>query len=142
MGCDIHIVLEKQLDDGTWLGLHNFNSLPDYKRSYSFPIATERNYQRFNLLAGVRGEDGRKPGGVPGSASELSKHLIDKWGFDGHNHSYMSLEEAGDIFRVTTPSAVGRYADKNYVPHPSYEYFGVDMESDPGVYRIVFWFDN
>jgi hypothetical protein len=136
MGCDIHMVLEKK-HDGHWLGLHDFPYI-ETEKGYSFPPATSRNYQRFAMLAGVRGE-GPDPKGFPADASELSQMLYDRMGGDAHSPSYMMVEDAEKVFLETAnESALNDWRKK----YPSCYFFGVEKEDGFENFRIVFWFDN
>lgn len=140
MGCDIHIVLERKVGDGGWVGIHNFpywQQRDRTGRSTAWPLATERNYRRFAALAGVRG-DGPEPRGVPEDVSVLAQMEIDRYGSDGHSHSWMSVEEAAPIFLQT--EWVGP-SDDWASKYPVCYFFGVEPE-DAKNHRLVFWFDN
>ena len=129
MGCDIHIVVERQ-----WKGEWVASSIPHH----SSP-SINRNYDRFARLAGVRGP-GPEPRGVPKDASQTTRYLVEELGRDGHSHSFYSLAEAMPIF-LETGYEQGDFAKK----YPEGFYFGIDHEargSKPSEYRIVFWFDN
>lgn len=134
MGCDIHMVLERRVCDGKWVGVHNF---PYYRtiKWHNFPLATDRNYDRFSALAGVRGE-GPEPRGVPDDASDLARLQIEEWGSDGHSHSWLPLKDAAAIFLSTE-----RNLDDHARKYPTEHFFNVDPASADS-YRLVFWFDN
>ena len=135
MGCDIHIALEKKVDD-KWVMVN---------RLHHSTRATDRNYKRFSDLCGVRGDlDGSdpEPKGVPQDVSESTKLFIDEWKGDGHSHSWEPLERAFQIFLDTE-------YDKNYDEGDDEwlleSYFGLHLhEETEGIkdYRIVFFFDN
>lgn len=127
MGCDIHITLEKRVNE-KWVMVNRL----DHRDQSSL-----RNYNRFAALAGVRG-DGGKPKGVPSDISESSKFYIDDYGVDGHSHSYMSIGEAVKIFDETD------FKKSDYSQeYPYSNYFGIDDDPvDPENYRIIFFFDN
>lgn len=134
MGCDIHMVLERKVGDGGWVGVHNF---PYYQINggHAIPPATDRNYERFAKLAGVRG-GGPDPKGTPEDVSVLAQMEIDSWGSDGHSHSWMSVGEAAQIFLETA------WEPSDYMTqYPTAYFFGVDPDKSEQ-YRIVFWFDN
>src|SRR5207237_392615 len=98
MGCDIHMVLERKTEGG-WLGIHNFPYY-DNRNGHDFPLAKDRNYDRFAALAGVRGE-GPEARGMPADASPLAKYDSDECGPDGHSHSWLPLKDAAQIFLKT-----------------------------------------
>jgi len=138
MGCDIHIVLEKKYNS-KWIGVHAFPYYESVKKGYMFPPATDRNYDRFAALAGVRGE-GPDPKGLPEDASELTLMLVaTRWRNDGHSFSYASLVEATKIFLETGhEDAISDLGIK----YPENFFFGVGSEDGFENFRIVFWFDN
>lgn len=133
MGCDIHLVLERKTGDG-WLGIHNFPYY-DTREGSDWPLARERNYDRFAALAGVRGE-GPEPKGIPQDASPLARYESEEWGDDGHSHSWLPVDEAAKIFLATE-----RLPNDWCKQYPADFFFGVN-DDHPGEYRIVFWFDN
>lgn len=136
MGCDIHMVLEQKIGEGSWIGIHHF---PYYRSSggtHHFPDAIGRNYRRFAAMAGVRG-DGPEPRGLPEDVSVLSQARSDHYGSDGHSHSWLPVREAAAIFLASEYGEPDDYAKK----YPTAHFFGVEPE-DADDYRIVFWFDN
>jgi len=121
MGCDIHGWVEVRVGD-------KYIAVAELKDR-------NRNYRRFAKLAGVRNynsDECKTPLGVPDDVSETTKYYIDKWGEDGHSHSYMSVREAMDIFNST--------ADEES-QWPEYTFFDLEPE-DIDNHRVVFWFDN
>lgn len=137
MGCDIHIVLERNLGNDNWIGVHNF---PYYRMAKTdagccFPPAEERNYNRFSKIAGVRGE-GPDPRGVPENVSVLAQAEIDDWGSDGHSHSWLPIVEAAKLF-AETAYELDDFGKK----YPESHFFGLEPE-EVAAHRIVFWFDN
>ena len=122
MGCDIHGWVEVK-HNGKWIAISNrFGDL--------------RNYERFAMLASVRGISNRRPLGIPKDLSETAKYSIESLGDDGHSHSYMPIKEAADIFLATT-TAPTEYEEK----YPVSAFFEVDPD-DEREFRLVFWFDN
>jgi hypothetical protein len=122
MGCDIHGWVEKKTDKG-WIGIAELKD-------------RDRNYGRFAMLAGVRG-DGPDPLGIPDDVSQTTEYYIDVWDGDGHSHSFIPLVEAARIFAATAFNS----ASKN----PIEDHFGLDVYEDGAEaqdYRLVFWFDN
>src|SRR4051794_16548380 len=109
MGCDIHFYVEKKDENGNWQSAdawetedgYDCPSIPYKKRFYS-----GRNYDLFGILADVRNGRGfagvktgdgfvpiAEPRGLPDDASPKIKADCDRWGVDGHSHSYLSLSE-------------------------------------------------
>lgn len=123
MGCDIHGTIERKVDD-KWVMVEPF---PQDTR--------DRNYVRFALLAGVRG-DGPTARGIPDDVSVSTKLHIDDWGVDGHSHSWLPLNEAAKIWLKTEWDKPSMAID-----YPTSHYFDVD-DDDPNEHRVVFWFDN
>lgn len=130
MGCDIHVFLERRVED-RWVMVNTLTSNQ----------TTNRNYDRFAKLAGVRG-DGPEPRGIPADVSESVKLHISDWEGDGHSHSWMSLREATPIFRG---SSYERFSDPEWIKDEEsaiYHFFGSRASRDPDNHRIVFFFDN
>lgn len=104
------------------------------------PFTTEpyegRSYELFALLAGVRNYDYvtpiHSPRGVPSDVSETVRKIIDRWGVDGHSHSYFTVAELKKrMHRI-------RFASKHFAD-------AVERMSELGApedVRIVFFFDN
>jgi hypothetical protein len=141
MGCDIHAFVEVNVPKKGWVMVHAVN----YRFSGGDNLAS-RNYQRFAALAGVRGE-GPQAKGVPKNASDGYKWHVEKWGIDGHSHSYLSAREAANIAHETRygkdterADAFERYNQRDLIEH----YCDVTVwdEKDIDKYRVVFFFDN
>lgn len=86
MGCDIHMYVERRGPEGwehvspeQWGGFH------------------DRNYELFAWLAGVRNYHGQTPlddpRGVPQDASVHVKQEEERWGSDGHSHTWLVVSE-------------------------------------------------
>lgn len=128
MGCDIHIYVERRGGD-RWISTDAWYDGPDqpgrrtvYKWGPGFtreagPIYSSRNYDLFAILAGVRNGRGfagcdtgdgfapiSLPRGVPKDASPEYFHEVERWGNDGHSHSYLTVGEimAYDWTQTTT----------------------------------------
>ena len=123
MGCDIHGWVERKVGD-KWVAERE---LPD--------AATNRNYERFAALAGVRG-DGPEARGLPTDISDTARMHANDWGVDGHSHSWLPVADALPIF-LETARGLTDWAQR----YPSEEFFGVDID-ERHEWRIVFWFDN
>lgn len=97
MGCDIHAYREKQVN-GQWVTADEWDTedpedihVPYQKRAYR-----GRDYELFGLLAdGVRSSHtfSFKARGLPNDVSPEVKANAEAWGVDGHNHSYIYLNE-------------------------------------------------
>ena len=128
MGTDIHGVVEKKVRlDGVdkWVAVNILRY--DDK-------ATDRNYERFAKLAGVRGE-GPAPKGLPVDISESTRVIYDEE--CGHSASWLPLEDAVKIFNDTE-----RRADEDTgKSFTAYDYFGL-WSYEGKLYRLVFWFDS
>ncbi|KAH2387622.1 hypothetical protein KXW64_008468 [Aspergillus fumigatus] len=161
MGCDIHPVLEKKVkfEDGTekWVGLHDFEMFPSFKFDKETnrvkrdgwaerPAFDGRNYSRFAALAGVRGE-GPDAKGYPNDASDMAKYLSERYGEDGHSHSWCSLREALEISLKTEFDSARVFLDPedDRAKAPIAYFFGMefyDDEDNMDNYRVLFFFDN
>ncbi len=141
MGCDIHMVVERFVNE-KWIAVRLFDGFEcRFKGDWDMPVARSRNYERFAALAGVRG-DGSEPRGLPGDLSDTAKHLIEKWGEDGHSHSWLPLDEAVSVFLATEWKPEERLSDFDR-KCPAYYYFGYEDEVDgKWPHRLIFWFDN
>jgi hypothetical protein len=124
----------------------------------------------FGLLANVRGDGPRDPLGLPEDVSEVIKDAAEKWGIDGHSHSFMSLEQFKKVvFDEAQCSPTDRadafydkdYSEEGYRRRPPYYTTIVNycenlkkeksldkiLLQDESVssevqVRLVFWFDN
>lgn len=117
MGCDIHSLFERRNPDGTWESVLDTNPTPDDLERHTWACADardmdlpdplmyktywDRDYLVFALLAGVRNYWGVTPiappkRGVPADASGEYLRLVEQWEGDGHNHTWVSLEEVFD----------------------------------------------
>lgn len=138
MGCDIHMVLERKVD-GKWLGLHDFPYGSGKWR------ARDRNYRRFNEIAGVRGEGPATPKGLPADISDLGRYVVAYWDGDGHSHTWLTLREAIPIFLATEYWGEGekRRDDEHAKKWPASYFFDIeDGEEDMDEYRLIIFFDN
>lgn len=110
MGCDIHLFTEvKKTINGTerWVNSDSWEINPYYRygtdedRKYEREldhksIYSGRNYELFGILADVRGVGNpviSEPKGLPEDVSDVVKNESDRWGSDGHSHSYLTLRE-------------------------------------------------
>lgn len=138
MGCDIHMVVEL------------YDWVPDGKgdevQAWSMVIAEpaaygDRNYALFGALAGVRNHDVPKIAdkrGVPEDASPETKKWSQRYGADGHSHSWVTLAEvlAYDWSALPYETSFPDWA-KALTKSPA----RMDYKK-PEHIRFVFWFDN
>lgn len=110
MGCDIHIYTEmhEKLDDKLiWINVDCWK----YNRWYELYPASERQftiehiykgrwYSMFAVLANVRNygkcEPISMPRGLPEDVSKPVREECERWGTDGHSHSWFTLAELKD----------------------------------------------
>jgi hypothetical protein len=91
MGCDIHMAVERQDQNGVW---HNVPSVPEYE-TWRGEKTTEiygcRNYSVFGMLAGVRESMPliAQPRGVPDDVSDEARACLS----NGHTPSWLLLSE-------------------------------------------------
>lgn len=166
MGCDIHFTIEANIGEReSWVGVYSTVYSPTltvalYRAPQeggtepalastcdNRPLLKDRDYEWFNLLAGVRGEGpGRASFGVPADASPLTNHSVARWEGDGHSHHHCPLALFAETFaevRDDIREALATVALKNDGRAPTPEellcgsYHPEDVE-----YRVVFWFDN
>lgn len=131
MGCDIHMMVErKKKNRKTWVHETGMEYRP-------------RNYDLFALLAGVRSYDGTQAvfpeAGVAPDASARFKEHCDKYGSDGHSHSFLSCQQYKSVlesYRIKHPSAypLTEYLDALYQME--------DIISEGHQARVCFFFDN
>jgi len=172
MGCDIHIVVEHQVEmdgDLKWIGLH---ACPYHTRGYTREDAyigwevRSRNYDLFADIAGVRGMSDdypdAAPRGMPEDASDLAIHHLGDDG-DVHSVSWMPMDEAFVKFgkylaNVVTAKMLGsktfevdpaqKFTVEDRVRWKMADHFGIDVTDDPDhprsidKYHIVFGFDS
>lgn len=141
MGCDIHLHTEVKIN-GEW-------------HHYSAP-SVDRQYMLFAKMAGVRNsydiEPLALPRGIPDNATFITKFDSDRWGGDGHSHSYLTAPEIHELVLWLKNQV------KYFMLHPCWEgdtfgyVFGnhfsdftkypVDNPEGLEDIRFVFWFDN
>lgn len=120
MGCDIHWYVERIVDERwelVWPGMYELRSdleergvlegypgrivetAEEYCRfsdaEYVHPLHVNRNYCLFGVLAGLRGglEPISAPRGMPEGPSREYLWEAERWGDDGHTHSWYLLSE-------------------------------------------------
>ena len=129
MGCDIHLYTEIKRhvnDTDMWVNADHWSINPYYKYCDEedkkwekelevVSIYQGRNYELFDILAGVRGYGHDKisvPKGLPVDVCDVVKAESDRWGSDGHSHSYFTLKEMIDYLKKNPFSDEGGYITK------------------------------
>lgn len=130
MGCDIHTGIEIRTHSHWW-----------YHSTAWFP---DRNYEFFEILAGVRGR-GRdippiaKPRGVPPDASGGFMDFVERYRGDGHSHSYLLLSE---VLAYAWKEKTGKEAVDYFGPYLALFIALAEKAGGPDNLRLVFFFDN
>lgn len=132
MGCDIHLFTEVKAEvaDG-WTMIES----PD----------TDRDYELFEKMAGVRGDESNaiaKPRGLPNDTSDGTRLHYRNWEGDARSTSYLTFIELLKLKKW--------YDKRQKDPFNWYRNFGyafgdgIDGELPEWVenIRVVFWFDN
>lgn len=160
MGCDIHLYIERKLDDGTWECVQDDTVFSDRDYNVFAFLADVRNYGKIPPISGPRG--------LPVDASQDVFDLHIGWGTDAHSESHLYAEELLNFDYSQTIEYLRRTISETRVdtltgrPYESIR----EIECDPGkgekmtytqfldknyfddLYhleegeRIVFWFDN
>lgn len=149
MGCDIHAFAEVR-EKKKWIKLDDrFEN--DYPKSMKCEwcekvseVTSDRNYDLFGLLAGVRGdidiEEISPPKGIPEDASHGYLHKVEYWDGDCHSHSYFTLKElkeslSGNERLLQEPIDRLEKAKKEIIDE-------WDLKLGDEDIRMVFFFDN
>ncbi len=164
MGCDIHLFVERKHGE-KWVGVYssdvNFRPqiqvypkdgdtylLPGEAGNYYCRL-TNRNYEFFGALAGVRTE-GPPAKGPPKDQSELTEAILEGWNFDGHSISWDTLEDfLTKYIRHNEHQIVDAVKDKLTSEkawlarfHALTGLYLHDGEDELKEYRVVYFFDN
>jgi hypothetical protein len=120
MGCDIHVFTEAyntvDIDKKAWVNIDRWKlnrfydpKEPDGEDEYEIDaLYSGRDYGLFSLLAGVRDYTGKvvpisEPKGLPDDISARTQQEAERWGSDGHSHSYITLKELKDYIKTNPP---------------------------------------
>lgn len=103
MGCDIHIATEQLThirDVEAWRNA-DLHRMDYYENKMEIEeVYHGRDYDLFAALADVRNrgliEPLAQPRGMPADAHELTKVYTERYGCDGHSHSWCTLQELYD----------------------------------------------
>lgn len=129
MGCDIHAHSEVKLC-GQW---HHMDTL-------NIP----RDYNLFCRMAGVRGgypsspEPIAKPRGIPEDITFITQLSYERWGNDGHSHSWLSGAEVAELTKDFGWIFGSLFGD-GWSIFTEYPEDKPEWVEDA---RLVFWFDN
>lgn len=112
MGCDIHFYVEsRNWDDTRWVSrdkwqADTYTDGDDCDGLWADGFYNGRNYNLFAILANVRNGRGFagcytgsgfrpmcEPRGLPEDVTLLVRHASDRYGVDGHSHSWLLLSE-------------------------------------------------
>lgn len=122
MGCDIHLYVERQDQNGRWWKCQDgfksdyYDESSDYFKQERFKDGDQpysgRNYDVFAYLADVRNGYGfagcdtgdaiipmAQPRGLPKDVSLMIQEQSDSWDCDGHSHSYFTLGELKQAYK-------------------------------------------
>ena len=111
MGCDIHLFTERKRTTNNkqkWVNIDNWKLNHYYEKDngeckYELNSAYKcRDYALFSILANVRNDSKNKPiskpRGLPKDVSDVIKSESDRWGIDGHSHSFFTMQELYDYY--------------------------------------------
>ena len=106
MGCDIHVMVERQsLHNGqlVWMNCDNWRlneyfGTDDGERKFLLePLYGSRDYELFSFLANVRNYGGNQSfgfdRGIPEDAHAATREEYERWGCDAHTPGYCTLKE-------------------------------------------------
>ena len=142
MGADIHAHMEIKWD-GEWL--------------YYSPVDIGRNYHLFARMADMGRCHDIDPiaenKGIPEDASKMARIHCDRWGRNGHSHSWLNSQEICQLFDEFTVISSPRHKDFDFLDEfPGLYLFGSSFkgffkypeEAPKNLedFRLVFWFDN
>ncbi len=150
MGCDIHLHTEVKIN-GVW---HHYGC-PQVWRSYNLfaKLANVRNYEDPGSPEYI--EPISEPRGLPEDATAVTKYDSDRWGVDGHSHSWIGAQEIAQVAEWAKKRGMEKAPNgmEGFWESDMFGYlFGNDWsgftkypdERPEGLedIRWVFWFDN
>lgn len=150
MGCDIHIFMERKNSKGEWVCAHPYEYDKYNENEFEPQDYYERNYNLFAILAGVRSygnTDGiiSQPRGVPDDCCEQYRKFVERWGEDGHSHSYFTMRELMVARDKTKYLTTYRTLD-SFIHHLNMisQVMTVWKQAidEPDDWRVCFFFDN
>lgn len=148
MGCDIHIALERLIDNGTsWEAQCQWDEGDDYLRQADSPLRIDRSYDLFAVLANVRNyclaEPISQPRGLPDDVSTMVRRWSEYDDDELHSHSWLSLAELRAYDWSQRPDGRGK---KTTLRERCKDFLDsveeACKEGDESEWRVVFFFDN
>lgn len=125
MGCDIHMFCEerKTINGETkWVNVDYWKINPYYDKNENngeremevVPLYDGRSYRVFTALCGVRDYHGEspkisEPKGLPVDCCIEINEESERWGSDGHSHSYVTLREVLKFVNDCAPTKCSGY---------------------------------
>ena len=148
MGCDIHLFSEKKKSingEDKWVNADYWEINPYFETDKTeqeldiVSIYDNRNYDLFNILAGVRGNGPSisQARGLPNDVSSIVKKESDRWDDDGHSHSYFTLAELKEYYKNNSHTSYNGFLSKrqikkldedNHTPYNWSEWSAPDLE--------------
>lgn len=142
MGCDIHTYIEYK-EDGNWY-CNQGQLISDCNGNVDAlaEVCGERWYERFSLLAGVRGwlEPIKDPKDIPEDCSEFVKNEYEDWKLDAHSESWYTLKELMDYKGNNKRLIVDMITELKKEIQRVYRTRDIKKHAED--VRFVFWFDN
>lgn len=130
MGCDIHIIYQKQVD-GIWINLPDEDEFSD------------RNYDLFAFLANVRNISRIEPISEPRGVLDDFKYT-DDWDLGDHSESWLSIKELEEYDYTKVFKNFREGGVKQTIAEYLQTWYFEELQKMKvrGVERIVFGFDS
>lgn len=128
MGCNSHLSIEVKYrwsTDTSW-------------SVWALDLPESRDYDLYEAMAGVRGEDGKElflPRGIPTDVTQGTGYWIKRAGEDGHSHSWLTPKEFHACVVQATPDAK-EWLSLDAILTTLEQVYG------DGNARLIFFFDN
>lgn len=162
MDCDIHMFCEeKETINGVteWrnvdhLKKNHYHGLYEDCEESEFEVVelcSSRDYSMFTALCGVRDCTGQSPKiddprGLPKDCCAFIREESDRWGCDGHSHSYVNLRQVRDFVKENKPikfSGLVRNDDaKQFKESGKLPTFWCQGAGNRDDYEFIEWEDN
>ena len=153
MGCDIHVFIEKKIDEkyDTWEAVQLYK-IDQYSHKLEVVNPYDgRNYGLFSALAGVRGweEPFISPRGLPKNLSREIEKEEAWWGEDAHTRTWYDLFELQlfikeYVMKDSGDEEIILALEDFFDSLISYLHFAGEFifKFEPNKYRIIMWFDS